>query len=148
MSERPEDYEKELASVWDAFSEAIAQSSDEEILAQAREEGRDPQETAIRVRAILKNALKAHQQAKLREAEERYKKRVIEIYEMQRALPQRPEGRRALLSTVFTKIPEMRSALLTAQHREFETLTDDDVTSCLKQLAYLGVLDKITESGP
>ena len=147
MPERPKNKEKELATVWDAFSEAIARSSDEEILAQVCEEARDPRETGVRVRALLKSTVKSHQQAKLREAEQHYRQRVIELYEAKHALPQEPEARRNLLSDVFKKIPDMRSALLTAQHREFGSLTDADITSCLKQLAYLGVLDKLSDSG-
>lgn len=146
MPEGRDDYEKELAAVWDALAETVAESSDQEILAQAREEGIDVHTTANRVRDILRHVVKARQQVKLREAQERYRKRILEIYQAQQALPQRSQDRRALLSAIFAKIPEMRSVLLTTQHREFEGLTDADVASCLKQLAYLGILDKLSDS--
>jgi hypothetical protein len=145
MSKTPRDHEKELTAVWDAFAEMIAKSSDEEILAQAREEGRDPRETATHVRSLLRNALRSYQQTKLRAAEERYKQRIAEIFQASHALPQNPEIRRRLLLNVLTKMPEMRPALLTAQHRELSGYTDADIASLLKQLADLGVLDDITK---
>lgn len=147
MPDERDDDDKELAAVWDALAETVAESSDQEILAQAREEGSDVRATANDVRIILKRAVMAHQQAKLREAEESYKKRIVEIYQTQQTLPETPEDRRGLLSAIFTKLPEMGSAILTAQHRDFGSLTDADITSCLKQLAYLGVLSKLSDPG-
>ena len=35
---------------------------------------------------------------------------------------------------------DMRGAVMTAQHREFSTMTDGDVESALKQLDALGLL--------
>lgn len=133
--------EKELAAIWNAFAEVIAQSSDEEILAEAREEGRDPQETGKRVRSLLKNAVKAYQQTKLRAAEERYKQRVIKLSHAKPSLPKSPEERRALLSKILARVPEMRSALVTTQFREFESIPDADVESFLQQMMDLGVID-------
>jgi len=37
------------------------------------------------------------------------------------------------------------SPTLTAQHREFTSLTDTDVESCLKQLQELGLLDELSK---
>lgn len=139
--------EEELRALWDVFAESIAESSDEEVLAEAREEGEDPHETAERVRSALRDAVKSFQQRRLHEAEQDYKRRIAEIYERQHRLPANPEQRRELLSLVFTRIPSMQAALLTAQHREFANLTDEDIESYLKQLAELGVLDQLADSG-
>lgn len=145
MEPEQENLEKELRAVWDAFAESIAESSDEEVLAEAREEGEDPHETAQRVRSALRDAVKSLQQRRLHEAEHQYKRRITEIYERQHRLPATPEQRRELLSLVFSRIPAMQTAVLTAQHREFSSLTDEDIESYLKQLDELGVLDRLGE---
>jgi len=50
---------------------------------------------------------------------------------------------RELLRRVFEAKPEFGEALLTAQHREFRSLSDEDVMSYLKELQSLGVLEKL-----
>lgn len=139
--------EKEFRALWDAFAESLVESSDDEVIAEAREEGEDPHQTAQRVRSALIDAVKSFQQRRLHEAEQEYKRRITEMYERQHRLPDNPEQRRELLSLVFSRIPAMQTALLTAQHREFSSLTDEDIESYLKQLAELGVLDQLPESG-
>jgi rubrerythrin len=52
------DYEAELRAIMDALAESIAEMSDEEILAEAREAGEDPERIAARVRTILRRAVK------------------------------------------------------------------------------------------
>jgi len=44
---------------------------------------------------------------------------------------------------VLLTAPTLGNALLTAQHRDFKSLDDADVTSCLQQLAALGALDAV-----
>jgi hypothetical protein len=46
-----------------------------------------------------------------------------------------------MLAALFAREPEMGSAWLTAQHRQFKNLSDLDVTSLLMQLKALGALD-------
>jgi hypothetical protein len=43
----------------------------------------------------------------------------------------------------MSRKPEIGAALLTAQHREFQDLTDADIQSFLEQLGALGVLDEL-----
>jgi len=147
MEPERQNLEKELCALWDAFAESIVESSDEEVLAEAREEGEDPHETAQRVRSALRDSVKSFQKRRLYEAEQEYQRRITEIYERQHRLPAAPEQRRELLSLVFSRIPAMQAALLTAQHREFSSLTDEDIESYLKQLGELGVLDQLGEPG-
>ena len=91
--------------------------------------------------------MKAYEQRHLREAQKAYEDRVESIRRRPFALPTTPENRRELLALVMTQKPDLRSALLTVQHREFKKWTDEDILSCLEQLGALGVLDEF-ESTP
>jgi hypothetical protein len=42
---------------------------------------------------------------------------------------------------VLRERPQFQEIVMTAQHREFSELSDDDVTSFLRQLKILGLLD-------
>ena len=81
---------------------------------------------------------------KLREAERIYKQKVARLKDNRFELPKSQVDRRNLLAAVFAAKPDIQSLMLTAQHRDFDQLTDSDVESSLKQLAYLGVLDSFT----
>jgi hypothetical protein len=56
-------------------------------------------------------------------------------------LPESATERRQLLRGVLRERPEFQEIVMTAQHREFSELTDDDVASFLRQLKILGLLD-------
>ena len=143
MAEKPRDYEAELLAIMNALAESVAEASDADILAEAREAGEDPGRTAARVRALLGRAVKDNQQRRLREAQKDYNERVRVLRARPYALPRTPEDRRKLFVLVMSRKPEIGSALLTAQHREFKDLTDADIQSCLEQLGALGVLDEL-----
>lgn len=145
MAEKPRNYEAELRAIMDALAESVAEASDADILAEAREAGEDPAQTADRVRALLKRVAKAHEQKRLREAQKAYEERVQSIQARPYALPKTPESRRNLFAVVMTRKPEYE-ALITAQHRDFKDLTDADIQSCLEQLGALGVLDEFEGS--
>jgi hypothetical protein len=57
MPEKPRDYEAELRAIMDALAESVADASDEEILAEVREAGEDPERIATQIRAILRQAI-------------------------------------------------------------------------------------------
>lgn len=147
MPEQRRNYEDELRTVFYALAESIAELSDAEMMAEARESGDDPEASAARVRGVLLNAAKAYQQRHLREAQKRYEERIAAMREKKYSFPSSPEARRSLLAAIFARKPEMQLALLTAQHREFRNLTDADIESCLKQFDELGVLDELSGTG-
>jgi hypothetical protein len=146
MAEKPRDYEGELRAIMDALAESVAEASDADLLAEAREAGEDPARTAERVRAVLRRAAKAYDQRRLREAQRAYEERVRSIRARPYVMPKTPESRRKLFTAVMTRKPELGEALVTAQHRDFTDLTDADIQSCLEQLAALGVLDDFEQS--
>jgi len=63
-----EDPEEKLDAIMDGLAETVLEASDEEILAESCEQGRDPLKEAEEVRKILLDALKA----KAPEAEPRH----------------------------------------------------------------------------
>jgi hypothetical protein len=142
MPEKPRDYEAELRAIMDALAESVAEASDDDILAEAREAGEDPARTAARIRAVLRRAVRDYEQKPLREAQKAYEESVRSIRARPFSVPTTPEGRRQLFTLVMNRKPELGRALLTAQHREFKDLTDADIQSCLEQLGALGVLNE------
>ena len=143
MAEKARDYEAELLAIMNALAESVAEASDADILAEAREAGEDPGRSAARVRALLGRAVKDYEQRRLREAQKDYDERVRALRARPYALPRTPEDRRKLFDLVMSRKPEIGAALLTAQHREFQDLTDADIQSFLEQLGALGVLDEL-----
>lgn len=146
MPERQRDYEAELRAIMDALAESVAQASDEEIIAEAREAGKDPATVAGRARDVLRRALTEFEQRRLREAEQEYEKRVASIRARRFAIPETPDRRRELLHRIIMRKPDLGAALLTLQNREFRSFTDADIQSCLEHLGALGVLGEFEES--
>ncbi len=139
MSKKPQNYEEELRAIMNALAESVAEASDEEILEETRAQGEDPTEAAGRVRNLLVNAATTYRQRRLREAQQQYESHIAAMREKIYLLPTSTIERRRLLDLVLSRQPAVRSAL-TAQYREFTSLTDNDVESCLKQLQELGLL--------
>jgi hypothetical protein len=146
VSNKLQNYEKELQAIMYALAESVAEASDEDILTETQEDGENPESAAERVRNVLLGAVKDFRQRRLVEAQRQYELHIAAIQERTYNLPATAEERRKLLDLVFAQQPAMRSALLTAQHRDFTSLTDTDVESCLKQLQELGLLDELSES--
>jgi hypothetical protein len=146
MPEKPRDYEAELRALMEALAESVAGAPDEEIVNETREGGEDPAIAAEEVRAVLRNAVKSYEQRHLREAQKAYENHVDAIRRRTFSLPTEPADRRKLLTFVMTRKPDLSSALLTLQHRDFKEWTDTDIQKCLEQLGALGVLDEFEGS--
>lgn len=134
------DYDEQLANIMNSLADSVLDLSDEELLAELRKEGVDPQAEAERTRQFLRQVSKAHRMRKLENAQLIYEKQVAEMRSKRYDLPTSSSKQRELLAAVFAARPDMQSAFLTAQHRNFEELSDTDVESFLKQLKELGVL--------
>jgi hypothetical protein len=57
------------------------------------------------------------------------------------SLPKTPKERRQLFS-LFTQQPQF-AEFVTAQYRDLENLTDNDIETYLEDLAELGILEKL-----
>lgn len=146
MSKKPQSYEEELDAIMNALAESVVEASDEEILEEVRLQGEDPKEAAGRVRNVLLDTVKIYKQKRLREAQEQYDSHIAAMRNKTYRLPASAMERRTLFGLALSRQPAVRSAL-TAQYREFTSLTDNDVESYLKQFQELGLLDEVSESG-
>jgi len=126
----------------DGLAEHIESAPGEELVEDARCEGRDPDEIAARVKGVLLQAVSDHKQRELKKAREGYEQEVLVMKARHIELPERPEDRRGWLAAVFNQQPQLRAAF-TMQNRDFSELTDVDVENHLRKLEMLGVLKDV-----
>jgi FMN phosphatase YigB (HAD superfamily) len=137
----PNDPDKRLHALMDALAERELSLSDSEVLDDALAEGVDVKAEASEVRNVLLAGIQHARKRRLEAAKAAHEKAVASIKAAAFQLPKEPAARRALLSRVVQRRPEMREALVTLQHRNFESLSDGDVESALRQLQHLGILN-------
>ena len=140
-------YDKQLMDVMNRLADSVLDLPDEQLIAEAKAEGIDVHGEAERVRNVLRRASKIHRMGRLVAAQRAYESQVSQMQARHYDLPTSTSQRRALLAAVLSARPDMRSALLTAQHRDFKELSDVDVESFLRQLKELGVLDTLNIPG-
>jgi hypothetical protein len=141
MVDRPRKYDDELAGIMDAIAESVLEIPDEELEAEIGEEAGQVEET----RNLLLNAVKAYRQRNLLEAERRYNERAALMQRKKYDIPESVHEQRDLLFSLLASNPTARS-LLTAQHRDFSDLPDDEIANYLKHLIELGVTIPPTNS--
>jgi hypothetical protein len=142
MSDKAKSGAERLGRILDALGEYIRNAPGDELLEDARSEGRDPAQTAARVKGLLRQVVKGHRQKQLQKAEEEYEREVSALKSRNIILPKSLERRRNLLAAVFSQQPQLQAAF-TFQNRGFSELTDQDIENHLRKLALLGVLDDI-----
>jgi hypothetical protein len=123
----------------------VEQLTDEELLAEVREEGQSPEEVAKQTRMLLQSTVKKFKQRALVSAKEQHQLQEARYAGVRFQLPTNPAERRQLLDAVIAR-HQQAGRMLTAQHRDFTEMTDDDVESWLQQFGALGLLDAKTES--
>ena len=138
--------ERKMRALFEALADSVDGLSDEEVLAECREDGRSPEDVAKRTRAVLQDAVKAFKQRALVAAREKHQERTARIAAKSFRLPDSPAARRALLDAVIAR-HQQAGKLVTAQHRDFSEMTDEDVESWLQQFGHLGLLDQNDEPG-
>ncbi len=145
MVSEPRDDEERLERIIGGAAESVLEATDEEIEAEVRAEGLDPTEVAEDVRGVLLGALERFRaKERLQRSRGEYEARVAELSEREHDLPEMPQERRQLLALAFRARPQA-AGMLTLQFRDLESLPDEDVASCLRQLAELGVLDDLPD---
>lgn len=142
MSDKPKSDSNRLGRILDRLAEYVQNAPGDDLLEEARREGRDPAQTTARVKGLLRQALKNHQEKQLETAQEEYERAVAAMKSRPIALPRTPAERRSLLAAIFAKQPQLTAAF-TFQNRGFSELTDEDVENHLRKLALLGVLEDL-----
>jgi hypothetical protein len=143
VSKKPESHEEELAAIMNALAESVAEASDDDILEEARARGEDPTQIARHTKDVLLNAVKRYRKQRLHEAQQQYEVHVASMQTKTYQLPESPTERRQLLDLTLSRQSAVRF-VFTALHREFSSLSDNDVESFLRQLQELGFLDALT----
>lgn len=141
--------EEALTRLIFGLAESVAEAPASELLDEAKQSGVNLLDEADEVRGILRRAGRRYLQRKLQESREEYERAVTEMQQrVDQGLPSTAAERRELLRIILDNRTEFRPIVLTAQHRNFIDLTDEDVTSFLKQLTELDLLDTRTAQNP
>jgi hypothetical protein len=123
------------------LADSIADASPSEVLEEADQNQINLLDEADEVRGILRAAGRQYLQRKLRESRQAYETAVTELQAKQYDLPKSTKERKELLRVTLRERPDFQPIVMTAQHRNFKELSDEDVTSFLKQLKDLGLLE-------
>ena len=134
--------ERKIRAFFEALADNVENLSDEELLAEIREEGRDPDAIAMETRLLLQNTLKRFKQRALVAAREQRERNEARLAGMKLRLPTNPTERRRLLDAALARHQQAGRTLI-AQYRDFKEMTDEDVESWLEQFSALGLLDDI-----
>jgi hypothetical protein len=146
MSDKARSGSNRLGRILDELAEYVQNAPGEELLEDARREGRDPAQTTLKLKGLFRHALKAFQEKQLEKAQEEYEREVTAMKSRRVMLPKAPELRRSLLSAIFQQKPQLQAAF-TFQNRGFSELTDQDVENHLRKLALLGLLEDMKPEG-
>lgn len=137
--------EKKMRLFFEALADNVEKLTDEELLAEVREEGQSPEDVAKQTRMLLQSTVKKFKQRALVSAKQQHQRQEARYADERFQLPTNPAERRQLLDAVIAR-HQQAGRMLTAQHRDFTEMTDDDVESWLQQFGALGLLDPNTES--
>jgi len=137
MSNKKTDQEK-LDAIMEALGDSVLEASDDEIIEELRLAGVDPDAEAARLKAKMLATVKAFRQRALAAAQAGYRSRLEQVDRKPYAVPKTPAARRELFSFVIQQ-PQY-AQYVTAQYRDLENLTDNDIESYLQDLAELGIL--------
>lgn len=132
---------KELQALMTGMVESVLSASDEDILNEAREDGRDLNKDLFHTKSTLLASVQESKLHRLREARKRHERSVAAISATKASIPETAEERRNLLTAIFSRNASLKAGVLTAQHRDLKEMTDSDIESLLKELAALGLLD-------
>ena len=142
MADKPGSQAERADRILDALADYIESATGDELLEDARHEGRDPTQIAAHVRNVLQQAVKTQQQGELKKAREGYDSEVASMRSRRIHLPAKAEVRRSWLAAVFVQQPQLRAAF-TMQNRDFSDLTDEEIEAHLRKLEILGVLKDV-----
>lgn len=139
MNDERRDHDLYLTRLLSGLADSMDHVSDEELLAEVREAGGDPDTIAQVAGRTLADAVKGYRQRGLAKAKSEYAKAVDAFGRRVRVLQMGTTAKRALLAVALTKRPDLVG--VTAQWRNLESIPDSDVDGVLEQLDALGVLD-------
>ena len=141
MASKDRTDEQRLEALTDALADSILEESDAEVIEELRLTGIDPDAEAARTKAMMLATVKAFRQRALNAARAAYSHQIEGMERKSYAIPETPAARRRLFS-IFIQRPQF-TQFVTAQYRDLDKLTDNDIESYLEDLAELGILEKL-----
>lgn len=138
--------DKKSDPVFDALARSLEQLSDEEIEAEFAEDGEDLAVVAAGTRATLLGAIAEHQRERRALLAKERAEQLESLSRSDTRLPALPAARRTFLGRQLRRLAEEGSSA-TTQFRNLDEMSDADVESALKQLAFLELLEEPQEDG-
>lgn len=132
--------EQKLSNFLSALTERSLTMPDEELEAELREEGINPEEMTQRVNHIFDQVLKKHRLGELHAARALYERHVVEYEAEREGLPGTPDTRRAALGAILASPSAASLGHITAQFRDLKEMSDEDVDTHYRQMMLLGVI--------
>jgi len=133
--------EQRLEAVTNALADSILEASDAEVIEELRLAGVDPDAEAARMKAKMLATVKAFRQQALNAARTGYNRQIEGMERKSYAIPDTPAERRRLFSLLVQR-PQF-TQFVTAQYRDLDKLTDNDIETYLEDLAELGILEEL-----
>lgn len=124
-----------LDRILDAIEQSITTATNQDLRDDIQAEGGDAAGVEHNVRSVLGGVLREHRQEKLRAAQAGYRDAVARFQQRSTRIPTGPAAQRALLARVVASGSQM-----TAQFRDLDHLSPEDIASALQQLDALGLL--------
>lgn len=124
-----------LKGLSELLEEELLKASGKELEDIAREWGVDPAASAEVVDSAFKEALRMHNQARLREAKRLAEQEVSKLSGNADDLPSDREQLVAMLAAKLTAMRQKDPGGVTIQHRDLEELNEDGLRSLLKHLS-------------
>lgn len=125
-----------------SLADEVMELSDEELLATA-----EPIPEGVSVKEILLEVARQHPDWKLYELKKAREAELAKLAAARERIPQTAEARCSLFERILALGQDFGALMPAVQYREYRSLPDEDVTSCLEKLIALGALD-LLERGP
>jgi len=138
MCSKRRDVRAELDGIFEGLLDSIEHAPPEEVAEDARVAGRDIASMAADAKRAALEGLKRFEQKKLNKARQICKCGAAR--NLSQTLPMSPEDRRNMFHTILASNQEL-SECLTLQHRNFHSMSDDDILVMLEELCELGFFE-------
>ncbi len=138
--------EEKLNALIDALGDSVLEARNDEILEEFRMSGIDVDEEPARLKKMMLETVKVFGQRSLKAARAAYDREIEQMEKKPYTIPETAPERRKLF-TLFTKNPRF-DQFVTAQYRNLEELTDNDIKTYLEDLAELGILQELEPEEP
>ena len=136
--------EQRLQRLAEGLVDSILEAPPADVDDELRAAGEDPDTAEGEARRVVLAAVERRRRERRQQARAEYEAHMASRVDVSVELPDTPEGRRELFAAVLQRNPGF-GQMLTVQFRDLESLPDEDVASCLRQLGELGVLDDFSK---